>query len=309
MAKIPVIVWGLALSAAASQHCHAQQAPDDDFHFSNAEPAFDAGAGPSVCIDEAHFNFHTADGRYRPFADLLRADGFVVDGYDGELTAEALAECMLLVIANPLAEENQSDWSYPHPSAFTRAEMRGLKEWVQGGGRLLLFADHAPIAGAARDLGAVFGVAMLDVYADGGPGPDVFDASSGTLRDHPIVVGRNRGERVDAVMTFTGQAFQLTEGWHALLVFGPNAVARINAQQAFAPDGDQWPGFSIAGWAHGAAREWDDGRVVFLGEAAMCSAQVGGPNRRPMGMNDPRAEQNPQFCLNVVRWLTGVLDD
>ena len=25
-------------------------------------------------IDEAHRNFHTADGRYRPFAELLRSD-------------------------------------------------------------------------------------------------------------------------------------------------------------------------------------------------------------------------------------------
>ena len=50
------------------------------------------------------------------------------------------------------------------------------------------------------------------------------------------------------------------------------------------------------------------GRVVFLGEAAMFSAQVSGPERNPMGMNDPRAPQDAQFCLNVVRWLTGVLD-
>jgi len=41
----------------------AQQVPDDAFHFSNATPAFARGAGPKICIDDAHFNFHTADGR------------------------------------------------------------------------------------------------------------------------------------------------------------------------------------------------------------------------------------------------------
>jgi hypothetical protein len=46
---------------------------------------------------------------------------------------------------------------------------------------------------------------------------------------------------------------------------------------------------------------------VFLGEAAMCSAQLAGPQRGPMGMNHPWAPQNPQFCLNTVRWLTRVL--
>ena len=44
-----------------------------------------------------------------------------------------------------------------------------------------------------------------------------------------------------------------------------------------------------------------------FGEAAMFSAQLAGPNRGPMGMNDPAAAQNPQFMLNVLHWLTGVL--
>ena len=147
---------------------------------------------------------------------------------------------------------------------------------------------------------------MTDVYADGGPGPDVFRTTEGTLLEHPILDGRGPAERVDSVMTFTGQAMQVTEGWEPLLVFGSEAVARISSGQTFRA-GEPWPSFSVGGWTHGAAREWGAGRLVFLGEAAMCSAQVSGPERRPMGMNDPRAHQNPQFCLSVVRWLTGVL--
>ena len=52
----------------------------------------------------------------------------------------------------------------------------------------------------------------------------------------------------------------------------------------------------------------DKGRVVFLGEAAMCTAQVSGAEKNPMGMNHPGANQNAQFCLNVVHWLDGVLE-
>jgi hypothetical protein len=48
--------------------------------------------------------------------------------------------------------------------------------------------------------------------------------------------------------------------------------------------------------------------VAFFGEAAMFSAQVSGPQRLPMGMNAPLAEQNAQFVLNVLRWLVGVID-
>jgi hypothetical protein len=41
----------------------------------------------------------------------------------------------------------------------------------------------------------------------------------------------------------------------------------------------------------------------------MFSAQVSGAARRPMGMNDPTAAQNPQFLLNVMHWLTGLLPE
>jgi hypothetical protein len=47
------------------------------------------------------------------------------------------------------------------------------------------------------------------------------------------------------------------------------------------------------------------GRVAVFGEAAMFSAQLAGPERRPMGMNAPEAPQNPRFLLNLVRWLAG----
>ena len=287
----------------------AQQVRDDSFRFDNPSPAFAMGEGPRVCIDEAHYNFHTVDGNYAPFADLLRGDGYVVTGFASSFTGESLADCDLLVVANPLAEANKDDWSYPHPSAFSKDEIRETMEWVRDGGRLLLVADHAPIAGAARDLGAVLGIVMIDAYADGGPGLDHFRVVDGTLLPHPILRGRDATEQVDDVLTFTGQAVQITQGWEPLLVFGPEAKARISLPQSFREGPRaEWPEFSVAGWVHAAVREWDDGRIVFLGEAATCSAQVSGPERNPMGMNHPQAPQDARFCLNVVRWLTGVLD-
>ena len=305
MRRIGIACWGLLIPLAAG----AQQRSDDTFHFEIATPAFRTGAGPTVCIDEGHHNFHTAGGRYEPFATILRDDGYVVTEFSGSFDANGLAECELLVIANPLAAENQTDWTYPHPSAFSKAEIQQVTEWTRSGGRLLVFADHAPIAGATRDLAATFGVLMIDAYVDGGAGPDVFKTTNGSLRPHAIVRGRSESESVDSIVTFTGQAFQLTEGWLPLVVFGPNAVARFSLPQGFQQGPpNEWPSFSVGGWAHAGVREWDRGRVVFVGEAAMCSAQVSGEERFPMGMNVPGAEQNGQFCLNVVRWLTGALD-
>ena len=75
----------------------AQQVSDESFEFHNPRPAFATGLGPRVCIDEGHYNFHTADGRYKPFANLLRGDGYVVVGYAGDLAPHALAGCSVAV--------------------------------------------------------------------------------------------------------------------------------------------------------------------------------------------------------------------
>ena len=43
--------------------------------------AYAEGGGPVVCVDETHNNFHTSVGTYRPFADVLRRDGYVVERF------------------------------------------------------------------------------------------------------------------------------------------------------------------------------------------------------------------------------------
>lgn len=301
----PLMVFAATVAAA-------QQVADTGFRFNNPNPAYEAGAGPQVCIDEAHFNFHTADQRYKPFAELLRDDGYKVKGFDAALSQETLSECEILVIANAVAEANSENWSYPHFPAFSREETNELVGWIRGGGSLLLFADHAPFPGASADLGLILGVHMLDGYARNKPetrGPDVFGRAERTLASHPIVSGRTQGEWVDSVGTFTGQAFYPSDKMEPLLVFGPNAIAMTPLRQNFEDSpSSEWPRFPVGGWLQGAARRLGRGRVVILGEAAMCTAQVAGPSRRPMGMNAPEASQNAQFCLNVVHWLSGLLD-
>jgi polyisoprenoid-binding protein YceI len=55
----------------------SQQQAGLTFDTSVKNPAYTT-THPRVLIDEAHFNFHTASGRYKPFADLLTNDGYVV---------------------------------------------------------------------------------------------------------------------------------------------------------------------------------------------------------------------------------------
>ena len=96
------------------------------------------------------------------------------------------------------------------------------------------------------------------------------------MKAHPILEGKSSDEKVDVVLTFTGQAAQITGNWEPLMEFGPAAIAIINPQQTFQNrlPVEGIPSFSIAGWTHAAARQMEKGRVVFLGEAAMCTAQL-----------------------------------
>src|SRR5262249_48356280 len=55
----------------------SQQQADLTFDANVKNPAYTT-THPKVLIDEAHFNFHTASGRYKPFADLVSNDGYRV---------------------------------------------------------------------------------------------------------------------------------------------------------------------------------------------------------------------------------------
>lgn len=297
-------VLASCLLLTCSQIVHAQQAADTDYQFQVSNPSYPGGQGPRVCIDSGHQNYHTVEGRYAPFAELVSQDGFQVADFAGSFNQNSLTSCDVLVIANALHPSNSSNWSYPHPSAFSMSELQSLQTWVGEGGSLLLIADHSPFAGAAADLGAIFGLLMSDVYAvQRRQGPEQFMLSDQTLHSHPIVQGRSQAESIQQVTSFTGQAARFVGDWQTLLSFSNEAFAYINPQQAFMSGTAQVQAFSIAGWVQAAAREWEAGRIVFLGEAAMCSAQISG-NGVPMGMNSPQAPQNAQFCLNLLRWLS-----
>src|SRR5215831_6440341 len=109
----------------------AQQVADLEYKPPLPRPAYEAGEGPRVAIDEAHHNFHTAEGRYKPFAELLQRDGYRVDALRQLFSAESLKSVEILVISNALNERNAEDWSPPNPSAFTSEEVDAVHRWVE----------------------------------------------------------------------------------------------------------------------------------------------------------------------------------
>jgi len=253
---------------------------------------------------------HTVGGRYAPFVKLLRRDGFVVEPSRARFTREGLAEANILVIANAEADRNPPTTYIPARSAFAPDEIDAVRDWVERGGSLFLIADHMPWGGEAAGLAAAFGLMFTSAYAtDSACSADefLFQREDGGLADHPITRGRNPSERVTAVRTITGQAFRATgaDEVRPLLTLAAKTVLLFPSQPwRFEP---QTPRMSADGMLQGAALLHGRGRVAAFGEAAMFSAQVSGQERRPMGMNMPSAAQNPQFLLNVVHWLSGLL--
>jgi hypothetical protein len=284
--------------------------PDTSFKPPIEKPAYPTGHGSVVMIDEAHLNVHTATGRYLPFAELLRRDGYVVQASKSPFTTASLKRGKILVIANALNERNQTDWSPPNPSAFTDGEIAAVRDWVKGGGSLLLIADHLPWPGAADKLASAFGVHFNNGYAFDEKtqnGNFVFKRTDGSLTGHPITRGRAANERIDSVAAFTGSAFQIDKGGEPLLILGPSVVSYMPSVFG----GHRNPGtphIPVKGWYQGAVMRFGKGRVAVFGEAAMFTAQLAGPDRRPFGMNAPIARQNAQFVLNVLHWLSGLLD-
>ena len=70
---------------------------------------------------------------------------------------------------------------------------------------------------------------------------------------------------------------------------------------------DSTPRISAANLLQGALVRHGGGKVAVFGEAAMFSAQLAGPDQRPMGMNAPDAPENYRYALNVLHWLSGAL--
>jgi len=305
------VVVALSIAVLMGGCTSVGQRPDLAFEPAVAEPAFPAGEGPVVQVDAAHHNFHTADGRYAAFAKLLRRDGYVVRSLEEPATPEVLARGDIYVIANALAATQVpfKKWRLPTLNAFGAAEVEAIRGWVEGGGSLFLIADHMPMPGAVANLASAFGLLFGNGYVivDRDQLRITFSRGDG-LADHTITRGRSEAERVDAVCTFVGQGFRSERPIEPLLTLpsGSTMLLPVKAGKV----GDTTPTIPAAGMLQGAVLRYGAGRIAVFGEAAMFSAQlttVDGKDH-PMGMNEPGAERNPQFLLNVVHWLSRLID-
>ncbi|MBA4849365.1 hypothetical protein [Emticicia sp. BO119] len=279
----------------------AQQVADMDFSYPIKKTMYETGKGSTIVLDEAHYNFHTLAGRYAPFGQLLKKDGYVLKSGNERFTLEYLSNIKILVIANAMPDSS-AEWKLPAKSAFKESEINALKQWVQEGGSLMLIADHMPFAGCSAQLSLAFGFNFIDGFAiRRDKKPEVFSYQRNNLNQNIITRGRTKEEKIDSLMVFTGQAFIAPKE--------ATVLTRLNDEYEILMPSVAWgfnettPRISGQSFVNGAFMDYGKGRLVVMGEAAMFSAQLSGPLKVKAGMNHPVARQNAQFLLNIVHWL------
>lgn len=281
----------------------AQQEPDMSFEFSIEDLAYQKEAGPLLCIDSAHNNFHTLEGGFAPFARVMKEDGYNLINVDSSLdVVEQLKACDVFIIVNPLHKSNVRNWVLPNPSAFSELEIANLNKWVEEGGSLFLIADHMPFAGAAYDLGNSFGFRFRNGFATLAKDvnqPDMFTLENGRLLESPI-----SGRKITTVTTFTGSAFTYPEKAIPILVFKRGDYS-LEPEVAWQFNEDTKT-VALGNYTQGAIMEYGAGKIAVFGEAAMFTAQkIQTPQGEfKVGLNNTYlAPQNLSFLLNLMHWL------
>ena len=241
--------------------------------------------GPRVSIDLGHFNDAPADARFLALADLLVWDGYRVTRSKQYLVPEYLKDTDVLVIGNAL----------PYPAGlrrlagmvgldahatFASEEVDAVREWVRGGGSLLLEAGVPGSGRAAAPLAAALGLRFHDCLEP------VFVAEPETEK-HTILDGRSDYD--EQVL----RAAVLANGW--IEAASPDAplVALLKAPAARIDS-------CAAGKPIAVAAEFGRGRVVaFTAQMERDEDLLSRLDIDPRQSND-----NVHFVLNAMHWLS-----
>lgn len=284
--------------------CSGQQQADEVIIPDIIKPRFKNEEGPKVYIDHKHHNFHKLSGRFKPFADLLKSDGYQLDSV---LAYDKLGPSDILVISNPIHPNNVGNWQRPIYNAFSDDDILSLENWVKKGGKLLLIADHMPFAGAANALANQFGFEFCDGFAqlkkERNNAPDIFTKENNSLLTSVITDG-SLSDTITSITTFTGSSFTIPKRAKGILKFTKEDVC-LTPEIAWQLT-ETTKRSTLENSFQGAILNYGGGKVAVFGEAAMFTAQtITNTNGTfKFGFHAPSAPNNMQFIRNLLFWLS-----
>ena len=306
MNKITTLLLPCVLLVTGMVHAEWPMSNDPAFDPAVQNPAYPESTGPRVLLDGAHHNFFIQWDFIEPFADLARADGYRPIIGKETFTLEYLAGFDIVVIITALPFDFTTKTEVTTESTFTDDEISVLHDWVDEGGSLLVFSEHAPLDQAINPLLQRFGMSSSIGYvvdhehADksfGKPGWIVFSRENGLLNfEHPIIQGRDESEAISSVVTFGGSSLS-GEGYTNLFRLSPTAKNETH------PTGVGPIGM---GTSQALAGKFGEGKIVAFGDSngftAMIFTEEDG-STTTAGMTTDHYDWK-QLVLNVLHWLS-----
>lgn len=279
---------------------------DTEFNSDVEEPTYERGKGPKILLDGAHHNFFIQWDFIKPFSDLAKNDGYqtIVDSLN--FTPEYLKRFDIVMIITALPFDFTTKNEVTDESTFSTKEINNLYDWVNNGGSLLVFSEHAPFDQAINPLLKRFGIeSSIGRTIDsinynkeiGNTGWIEFSNQNGGLKnEHPILNGRNKEEKVTRLMTFGGSA--LTGKDYTNLLELSETAKNIIHSTGVGPSGK--------GNSQGLAGKIGNGKVVALGDSNGFTAMIFNEDdgsTQAAGMNLEEYDWR-QFVLNTLHWLS-----
>ena len=273
---------------------------DPNFDDSIDEAAYDVNSGPLVLFDGAHHNFFIQSHLIKPLADVLLADGYRVAFNDKPFSARVFKSADVLVIITALPFDFTTQASAAESTTFTDEEIEALKMWVNKGGALLVFSEHAPFDQAIQPLLNTFdittsvGVTIDTLHYDttfGNQGMIVFSGKS-LEKKHPIISGKRE---VNQLVSFGGSALK-RKGFTNLLKLSQHAI-NVQHPTGVGPQGK--------GNSQALAGNFGKGKVVALGDSNGFTAMLFNLDEEhdmAAGMNTKGYDWK-NFVLNTFDWL------
>ena len=278
---------------------------DTNVNLEVEDPTFEINDGPLIMFDSTHKNFFIQSHLIKPLVDLLINDGYRVSFLDKEFSKSSLSQASVLVVITALPFDFATENSAEDKNTFSENELNELQNWVNNGGSLLVFSEHAPFDQAINpllrkfDIESSIGTTVDTINYESKYGPGMIKFENKNLNtNHPIVTGKYK---VKKLVSFGGSAL-LGSKYENILKLDESSF-NVKHSTGIGPEGK--------GNSQGLAGMYGSGKIAAFGDSNGFTAMVfnmGDGTKMYAGMNTEGYDWK-NFVLNTFRWLTNYSEE
>ena len=278
---------------------------DTNVNLEVEDPTFEINDGPLIMFDSTHKNFFIQSHLIKPLVDLLINDGYRVAFLDKEFSKSSLSQASVLVVITALPFDFATENSAEDKNTFSENELNELQNWVNNGGSLLVFSEHAPFDQAINpllrkfDIESSIGTTVDTINYESKYGPGMIKFENKNLNtNHPIVTGKYK---VEKLVSFGGSAL-LGSKYENILKLDESSF-NVKHSTGIGPEGK--------GNSQGLAGVYGSGKIAAFGDSNGFTAMVFNMDdgtKMYAGMNTEGYDWK-NFVLNTFRWLTNYSEE